>query len=161
MKVLAAIKQQQTSVKFFIISMKQNKILQEIFTFFSKWKTALHKWKVQCQMIGRIEHNAHKYKAWWIHPEFHVRLERQIKYSFNFFTVSHLNCDVENAKQIIHSHLAVSAKNHATKSVFNKFVQWILAVQHKVRFIYKHQSLQLKLLERSFDKESWIMVKFI
>lgn len=62
---------------------------------------------------------------------------------------------------MVKDHLTVSSKNHATKSVFTRFIRMVLLVQHHVRDHYRHQGLQMKLLERSFDKESRIMLKFL
>lgn len=47
-KVMAAIQQEQTSVKFFLVGIQADKILKQIYSLYAKRKAAIFRWKVQC-----------------------------------------------------------------------------------------------------------------
>jgi len=78
-------------------------------------------------MAGRIEYCVNKYNK-RLNPDPNQRSISIFKYSSNFQLNFFYDSMAEKSKQIIWAHLAISAKNHATKSIFNRFIKFTIQI---------------------------------
>ena len=78
-------------------------------------------------MVGRIEYNVWKFNS-WLDPSIEKRQMRLFKYSSTVASLYFIEQLWENSKWVLLAHLQMSAKNHATKSIFNKFIRYTIRI---------------------------------